>query len=156
MNRFLLLIATLTSTLYIGPVMVQFNYNFTRLQNQGYVPLVGALSLTRQTCWNSDFDTIIALPFLHSMHGGTSKSMLYIDGSTFLIVNGLNPKSGFGALEICSIGRGTLPGGSKSEIGYVVSGMPRSRVFKIEFSNADFEDELLLKQSLNESVSFQV
>ncbi|MFM9947323.1 MAG: T9SS type A sorting domain-containing protein [Saprospiraceae bacterium] len=125
--------------------------------NAPYVPLENATSITNGMTWDDpediipigfDFplfsDTITELDFSFGL--GASLAPPLGSGSTALIF----------AYDADLIDRGYLDDVSESEIVYLVEGAPGSRIFKIEWQNAGFYNELDENQTSNSFVNLQL
>lgn len=130
----------------------QLSYTF-KASTAAYTPLTTTTTANAGKLWDSDSQFAIPVGFSFTMNG-VSTQTIYLNGSL------MHPKAiaakhdGFLFMSTGLVDRGTPDGVSKSPIRYATSGTAGSRIFKMEWANAAFEDELEggssdLKDSLN-------
>lgn len=124
------------------------NYGFS-VQNAPYVPLTNSTSINNGAVWDSwtGFSATAPLGFNFIANGNLTTNALHFDSNfipTVVFSNQPNPNSGFVyALMIADTAdRGIVNGVSQSPISYKVEGTAGSRIFKLEWSNFGFYDEI--------------
>lgn len=133
-------------------ILLQFtqaqNYNFSVL-NSPYVPLSGSTSINNGTVWTS-WSGVVAtanIGFTFVANGNLNTTALHFDDNmipTVVYSNQPNPATAFVYAPIIAdtADRGMVSGTSQSNISYKVDGTPGSRIFKLEWNNMGFYDEI--------------
>jgi len=125
--------------------------------NAPYVPLENATSITNGMTWD-DPEDIIPIGFDFPLFSDTISELDFSSG----LGAALAPPPGSGSTALIFtydadlIDRGYLDDVSESEIVYLVEGVPGSRIFKIEWQNAGFYNELDENQTSSSFVNLQL
>lgn len=135
------------------PASAQFDYTF-KAGTAAYAPLATSTSLSGTQVWGSDAEFTLPLGFSFKMNGVTTQNM-YVTGSFVHPVRAAK-QTGFVIIGTGLVDRGTLQGGVKSPVRYATSGAAGSRIFKLEFFNAGFEEEGIIYNEQKDSLNLQV
>ncbi len=125
--------------------------------NAPYVPLENATSITNGMTWD-DPEDIIPIGFDFPLFSDTISELDFSSG----LGAALAPPPGSGSTALIFtydadlIDRGYLDDVSESEIVYLVEGVPGNRIFKIEWQNAGFYNELDENQTSSSFVNLQL
>lgn len=137
-----------------APERIFDDYDFS-LRTGTYTDLVNPISLNNGQQWDDpQFVVPIGFPFNFS---GDTMSTLYFVGLGGVVSQDYNLANFwvFAPYDADLIDRGSLGAGSESPVGYTLEGAAGSRIFKIEWKNAGYYDELDSLNTLNDSVNFQ-
>lgn len=127
---------------------------------QPYTPLTtGATSVNGSTAWTSESYSI-PLPFSFQLNDTRTMSNYNLFLGTSLSpasdTNSNTLLSGFSVMDAFIVDRGYISGISASPIRYRTDGTIPSRIFKLEYANAGFIQELMNHSTMNDSVNVQV
>lgn len=134
--------------LIISKFLYSQNYNFS-VHSTPYVNLTGSTSISNGVIWDpySGINATANLGFNFTANGNLIINTLHFSTNvipTVVYSNQPNPNTGF--IYAPFIGdatdRGAVTGTSESNISYKVDGIPGSRIFKLEWSNFGFYDEM--------------
>ena len=143
---------------FISGIEAQDPYYFLTIENETYQPLEDAISLTLGSPWDDpdynmpigfDFDffgeTITDLTIDEAFLGGIVSTNSEADTSDLFIVYGS---------DLIDRGFGTPTG--QSEVSFKIEGDPGSQIFKLEWNNAGFYNEIVDFNSNESFVNIQL
>lgn len=121
---------------------------------ENYSELVGVTSLNQGLAWDGDEFWDIPLGFEMDYLGKKIISIGIFDGALLWIDNGdINGLDLFGSFLA---DRGILTGSSQSPISYKTEGEIGSRIFKLEWKNVGFSDEISKNDESNDYANIQL
>lgn len=158
MKKFLLSIVTVM----LLPFTHAQNYNFSVL-SMPYVPLTGSTSVTNGAVWTSwsGVSATANIGFNFIANGNLNTNTLHFDTNlvpTVVYSNQPNPSSGFiyAPLIADTADRGIVNGTSLSNISYKVEGNVGSRIFKLEWNNIGFYNEIASDNVSSDYINIQL
>lgn len=161
MRKKILTIITLISCLHLS---AQNDYTFS-IDSQIYIPLSNSTSITNGEVWYK-LERVIPIGFEFNFFNETSTS-LYMHGdfaATNIITTSPSPVGvhpwiiPFGAAIMDRANNGENEGnsGGLSNISYTIEGEGGNRIFKLEFSNIGFEEDIFNFETSTDYVNFQL
>lgn len=132
----------------------QLHYTF-KAGTMAYTPLNGATSVTGGKTWTGYTSYTLPLGFNFKIDGVTTQTMI-LSGTQLHRPIVAKKLSGFLPTSTGLVDRGALSGTSRSDIRYTTTGTLGSRIFKVEFANAGFEDEMDQFGELKDSTNLQI
>ena len=151
-SKLLLAIAILGSSLASSAQVMPYTFSY---YNQAYVPLDSATRIDSGLIWDGNATFAIPIGF-HFLIDTFNCPNFFSWGDVVLADTG-NFIDGFIISDATFIDRGSdsmLK--SKSPVRYKVTGPAKQRIFKVEFFNAGFDQQLANGLPLSDSISFQV
>ncbi len=128
-------------------------YTFS-VANAAYSPLTGATSVNDGEPWD-DFNFLLPLGFDFKLYGQTMSSILYYgDITNNAFVAQTDPTPILFSYGSDLFDRGYNTSTSVSPISYKTEGLPGSRIFKMEWANAGFYEDLLETSFVNTQTWF--
>lgn len=144
------------------PFMHAQIYNFSLLSSP-YVALTASTSVTNGTVWTSwsGISATANIGFNFVANGNLNTNALHFDTNfvpTVVFSNQPNPNTGFIFAPIIAdtADRGFVSGTSQSNISYKTEGNVGSRIFKLEWSNMGFYNEIISDNVSSDFINIQL
>lgn len=138
------------------------NYNFS-VTSAPYSSLTGSTSITNNSLWNSWSGVTgnANIGFNFVANGNLNTNMLHFDTNlvpTAVYSNQPNPNNGFiyAPLIADTADRGIVSGSALSNISYKVEGSVGTRIFKLEWKNIGFYNEIISDNVSSDFINFQL
>lgn len=138
------------------------NYTFSTY-NTPYVPLTGSTSLTNNNLWSAynSISGVANFGFNFIADGTMTTAAINFNSGmipTAVFSNQPNPSMGFVYAPLIALvsDRGIATGTAQSNISYKTEGVPGSRIFKLEWNNVGFYEEIIPDATSSDFMNVQL